>query len=226
MRVISVASNSKLDIDSNITSNNYSGTYKLFNIRYAQYIKTDIDMRIYNVVDKHSNLVYRMYAGIGIPYKNSYALPFEKSYFAGGANGIRAWQSRKLGPGSFYSAESNPFELTGDIQLEGNLEYRFDLIKVLEGAVFVDAGNIWLLKKDTIREGANFELNRFYKEIAIGSGIGFRVDLNFFIIRLDMGVPLRKPNLPELERWFFQQKNGTIKNFINPVFNIGIGYPF
>lgn len=211
------------------------GSFRIFNIRYAQYIRGDIDLRLYNTIDKHSNMVYRIYIGLGVPYKNFSVLPFEKSYFSGGANGIRAWQSRKLGPGSYFNPESTVIDRIGDIQLEGNMEYRFDILKVLEGAVFVDAGNIWLLKKDLARLGGDFRINEFLNEIAIGTGLGLRLDLNFFIIRTDFGFPLKNPILPKGERWIFQSKdvhNENLKKLgfnnykTSPVFNFGIGYPF
>ena len=118
--------------------------------------------------------------GIGIPYGNSKAIPFEKQYFSGGSNGIRAWQVRTLGPGSYNPTDTVSFlNQTADIKLEANAEYRFKLFWILEGAVFLDAGNIWTYKDDPARPGAQFKLNKFYKDIAVGTGAGLRFDFKF-----------------------------------------------
>ena len=179
--------------------------------------------------------MYRFYSGIGIPYKNFSVLPFEKSFFSGGANGMRGWRLRKLGPGSYFDPDANIIDHIGNIQMEANLEYRFDLLKIVEGAAFVDAGNIWLLEKDNNRPNAAFRTNEFMNEIAVSAGVGLRFDLNFFIIRTDIGIPIKDPILPKGERWMFQNKNahnGILNNLgygnykILPVLNFGIGYPF
>lgn len=207
-------------------------------IRYAQYLKTDFDLRFYNHINKHSNVVYRVFFGVGKALKNFNVLPFEKSYFGGGANGIRAWTARSLGPGSSENITGLTIDKIGDIQLEGNIEYRFDLIKIIDGAIFLDAGNVWLLKEDNTRPNAEFDFNRFYNEIAIGAGIGARLDFDFFIIRLDTGVKMKDPSKPLGEKdglvikhffdeqWKIGYKDlyGKKYPFLN--FNLGIGYPF
>lgn len=207
-------------------------------IRYAHYLKTDIDLRFYNNINKHSNVVYRLFFGIGKPLKNFNVLPFEKSYFGGGANGIRAWTARSLGPGSSQNTSGLTIDKIGDIQLEGNVEYRFDLIKILDGAVFLDAGNVWLLKQDNTRPNAEFDFNRFYNEIAIGSGIGARLDFDFFIIRFDTGIKIKDPSEPlgekngwAIKHFFDNQWKSEYKTFYGRKypflnFNLGIGYPF
>ena len=202
-----------------------NGNYEIFNTEFAQYVKSDIDMRYYNILDENSSLVYRFFAGAGVPYKNSTALPFEKKYFAGGANGIRAWQVRNLGPGSYVEQErSSPFpNKTADIKLEANMEYRFRLFWMLEGAFFLDAGNIWAINKNDERQGALFEWDRFYKEIAVGTGFGTRFVFSFFTFRVDMGMKLRDPALPLNERWIIGNRSLQRQDF---TVNIGIGYPF
>jgi outer membrane protein assembly factor BamA len=181
--------------------------------------------------------VLRIAAGIGVPLKNFTSLPFERSFFSGGSNGIRAWQSRTLGPGSYADNGTFTFDQFGDGQLEGNIEYRFKMFKMLNGALFIDGGNVWLRQKNASKPGAEFELDRFYKEIAIGSGAGLRADFNFFVLRLDMGIKIRDPQFAEENRWvagrlfdpawkkeYRESHNGRKYNFL--VFNIGINYPF
>lgn len=217
---------------------NADGGYELINIQYAQYVKPEIEFRYYEVINKNSNMVYRLFAGIGVPLNNLSVLPFEKSYFGGGANGIRAWTARTLGPGSLSETASTAIDRIGDIQLEGNVEYRFDIIDMLEGAAFVDMGNIWLRNDDPKRPGGQFEFDSFYKEAAIGAGLGIRFDFSFLIIRLDAGIPIKNPSLPDGEKWIFQSKEKTnlareefygagfdkYRSRVN--FNFGIGYPF
>jgi len=198
------------------------GTYSFFNIKYAQYIRVDADFRYYDVINKLNTLAFRFYSGIGIPYNNMDILPFEKSFFCGGANSIRAWEIRSLGPGAYLdTSEINGFDKTGDILIETNIEYRFPIYKSLQGATFVDAGNVWLTNKNSSFPQGDFQFDRFFKEIAIGIGIGFRFDFNFFIIRFDAAVPIRDPNHIENERWVINDINTKKINF-----NFGIGYPF
>lgn len=200
------------------------GQYELFNTEFAQYVRGDIDFRYYNNLDQNNSLVYRFFAGAGLPYNNSTALPFEKKYFSGGANSIRAWQVRNLGPGSYNELVQSTYpNKTADIKLEANVEYRFKLFWLLEGALFVDAGNIWAITKNDERVGALFDPRTFYKDIAIGTGIGTRFDFSFFIFRLDLGIKARDPILPEGEKWIIGKRKMTSDDF---TVNIGIGYPF
>ena len=199
-----------------------SNAYKIFDLEFAQYIKADIDARFYQKIDKHQNLVYRAYIGAGIPFGNStQGLPFVKKYYIGGANDIRAWQVRTLGPGTYSGGTL--FNQIADMKLLFNLEYRFDLIAFIKGALFIDAGNIWALDKSDDREGALFDPNKFYKEIALGTGIGLRFDFSFFILRFDFGMPLYDPSFPENERWLSTFDELNLNDF---TLNFGIGYPF
>jgi len=200
------------------------GTYHdLFGIRYAQYVKMDIDYRYNWHLNKANTFVGRLFMGLGYAYGNLEVLPFEKSYFSGGSNGIRAWQVRSLGPGSYTNDEAVYPNNTADLKLEGNLEYRFKLIWALEGALFLDAGNIWAVSKKDNRPGAKFEMDRFYKEIALGTGVGARVDLKFILFRLDLGLKLRDPSKSSNERWIIGNRPFR---FSQLTYNIGIGYPF
>lgn len=211
------------------------GRYQLAGIPYSQYLRTDVDYRYYFNTNEINKVVLRIAAGIGVPLINFTSLPYERRFFSGGSNGIRAWRSRTLGPGSYMDSKQAGYDQFGDGQLEGNLEYRFKLFKMLHGAVFVDAGNTWLRKPDPTRLGGDFKLDRFYKEIAIGTGLGVRGDFNFFILRLDVGIKVRDPQFTEKERWVIEHwfdKNWK-KDYREKhsrgyftVFNIGIGYPF
>ena len=197
------------------------GSYHLFNVRYAQYFRFDADIRFYKIFNEKNKLVLRLKGGAGFPFTNLDALPFEKSFYAGGANSIRAWRLRQIGPGSFKDTTNSIVEKTGDIDLEGNLEYRFPIYKAFQGAAFLDAGNVWLRKKNPDFPGGEFNVNRFLSEIAVGFGLGLRMDFKFFIIRLDAAVPVRDPSMDKTHRWVL---NNTGLDKLN--FNIGIGYPF
>jgi len=197
------------------------GSYKIFKIRYSQYIKADADYRFYNIVNQHSSLVYRFTLGLAVPYGNIDIMPFDKSFYAGGANGLRAWKLYDLGPGGYSDTATAKFYKTGDVHLETNVEYRFDIYKYLKGALFLDAGNVWLREKNIQYPNAEFQFNDFYKEIAIGCGVGTRLDFSFFIIRLDAAIPLRDPRRVHELRWVYDEMKLTKVNF-----NIGIGYPF
>ncbi|MBN1132417.1 MAG: BamA/TamA family outer membrane protein [Bacteroidales bacterium] len=201
-----------------------SGNYKIFGVDFSQYVKGEIDFRNFNYLDEGISFVYRTYIGVGVPYLNSAAMPFEKQFFSGGANSVRAWQVKNLGPGSYNDTISRGFpNQTGDLKLEANFEYRFKLIWKIESALFLDVGNIWSLALGDDREGALFKLNRFYREFAIGTGIGARLDFNFFIFRFDLGIPLRSPFPVEQSNWL--PGNAGIKGN-DLTFNIAIGYPF
>ncbi len=229
------------DLGNSIQPNTFAkdgqGEYKLANIVYSQYLRTDADYRFYYNLNDISKIVFRIAAGIGKPLKNFPQLPLERIFYSGGANGIRAWQSHSLGPGSYADDGKYSYDQFGDGQLEGNVEYRFKIFKMLNGAYFIDGGNTWLGKPRIDRPGGDFQFNRFYKEIAIGSGIGLRFDFNFFIIRFDLGLKVRDPQFEENKRFIIQNlfnpawkndyqstHNNTKYDFFT--FNIGIGYPF
>jgi outer membrane protein assembly factor BamA len=197
-----------------------------FNNPYAQFAKFEVDYRYYFRYSEDQTLVFRSYSGIAYAFGNSSTMPFVKSFFAGGADDIRAWRPRTLGPGSFVGEGFDQIERIGDLKLTLNAEYRFKVYKYLNAAFFADAGNIWLLNTDkfTNKTGGQFQLNNFYKQIAMGVGVGLRFDFSFFIIRLDVGVPVYDPQRIELNQsnWaIFNLKDSDI-NFLN----LGIGYPF
>lgn len=201
-----------------------TGNYQLFGVDYAQYLKADIDLRSYTILYEGVSLVLRGFAGVGFAYGNSQAMPFEKQYFSGGANSIRAWQVKSLGPGSYEDLEETDYpNQTGDVKLEANMEYRFKLFWKLELALFLDVGNIWSLSEQDDREGAGFEVGRFYKELAVGTGLGTRAVFSFFVFRFDLGVPLRSPYPLGRSNWLPGNAGISGRDL---TFNLAIGYPF
>jgi outer membrane protein assembly factor BamA len=197
--------------------------YQVLDTRFAQYIKSDFEYSRGFAIDKYNSIVTRGFIGIGVPYGNFDVLPFEKKYFSGGANGIRAWPVRSLGPGTYKASPEEYPNQTADIKLEANVEYRFKLISFIEGALFLDAGNIWAINEKDNREGAQFKINEFYRQIAFGSGTGLRFDMSYFILRLDLGMKLRDPSVPENKGWIIGSRPYSNNDF-NLTF--AIGYPF
>jgi outer membrane protein assembly factor BamA len=197
-----------------------------FNLNPSEFGKADVDFSYHHYINRFNNIVYRIAVGWGFPYGNSPALPFEKSFFSGGANSVRAWNARTLGPGS-YNEKVN-IEQSGDIKIESNIEYRSELIRlsngiVIEGAAFVDAGNVWTKKEDISRPGSQLEFDNLIPELGVGAGLGIRFNFSFFILRLDGGVKLRDPSLELSERWVYPNQKFVIGDVTG---NLGIGYPF
>ena len=198
--------------------------YQTFNTRFAQYVKGDFEYSRSFIIDKFNSIVGRTFFGIGIPFGNFDVLPFEKKYFSGGANGIRAWPVRSLGPGTYNASSKEEYSnQTADIKLEANLEYRFKLIAFIEGALFIDAGNIWAINEKDNRPGAQFKYNSFYKQLALGTGTGLRFDMSYFILRLDLGMKLRDPSVQNNNGWIIGSRKLTSNDFN---FTFAIGYPF
>ncbi len=225
IRINAEAIGNMLGLVSNLTdAEKTDGTYQVLGLSFAQYIRADIDIRYNMILNDVSSLVCRGFAGAGIPYGNSKAIPFEKQYYGGGANGIRAWQVRTLGPGSFVPDYTNFLNQTGDIKLEANLEYRFKLFWILNGALFLDAGNIWAYNDDPTQPGAQFTLNSLVKDIAVGTGAGLRFDLNFILIRADLGIKLRDPWISDGSKWIIMNRPYNFSNDFTGI--IAIGYPF
>ncbi len=198
--------------------------YTYFGIKYAQYLKFDIDYSHNQYLNPANRIVYHFFGGIGIPYGNSSAMPFEKQYFAGGSNSMRAWQPRTLGPGTSLQRDPENRTSYGELKLETNLEYRFNITGNLEGACFFDVGNVWNISKLTSGdEESRFKLGNFYKQLAVGTGIGLRYNIDYLVLRLDTGLKVVDPYQAEGER-FVPANRGW--NFDDFVFNFGIGYPF
>jgi len=208
-----------------------TGQKRLLNTPISQYLKARLEGRYFLAMSPGVRLANRLILGFGYPYGNSTKMPFIKQFFSGGNNSLRAFRSQSIGPGTFrspYADSTNYFaDQSGDIKLEMNTELRLRFNKFIGGAVFVDAGNVWLFRADTSQPGGEFTKN-FMSQIAVGTGVGLRFDLSILILRFDLGMPIRKPWLPVGERWVFDQidfgSNEWIKK--NLILNIAIGYPF
>jgi outer membrane protein insertion porin family len=209
--------------------------FTLFGSPYSQYARFDVDLRYYWQPDLKNKIATRLNLATGYAYGNSETMPYIKQFAIGGSTSIRAFPARSIGPGTYNARPLNAYrsrtlfiDQRGDIKLEGNIEYRFDIYKSFKGAVFTDAGNIWLRHEEPTRPGGKFEKDTFLKQLAVGSGAGMRYDFGFFVLRLDIAFPIRKPFLPEGERWVVDQINFGSKNWRrnNLIFNIAIGYPF
>lgn len=197
--------------------------HELLGIRYAQFLRADIDFRQYWRMGESSLLVFRQFVGVGVPYGNSYDMPFERSFYAGGSTGMRGWTYRRLGPGAYVPSQSTPnIERIGDIQLECNAEFRFPIYGSVNGAVFADLGNIWNYHDNDLLPGGAFHFNTFYQQLALDAGIGARFDFKVAIIRLDLAMPLRYP-YPDSQGNHWNLKSMGILD-LHPVLNIG--YPF
>jgi outer membrane protein insertion porin family len=211
---------------------------KARNLEYYKYVKFSADFRRHISINPTNGLAVRVNMGLAVPYGENQALPYEKYFFAGGSNSIRAWQPRRLGPGSRRPGE-NPdpkeqglfdyrFEQPGEILLEASAEYRSKLIGFLDWAFFIDAGNVWRLYKQQLQPGAEFQFNRFYKEIALGTGLGLRLNFSFLVIRFDYGIKVYDPARAEGERWLLDNISLSSPGGEpgQAIWNIAIGYPF
>ncbi len=207
-----------------LTGKNESGRKTLLGIPYAEYFKVDVDMGTSYRFDEYNTLATHFLVGVANPYGNSIVLPFEKRYYGGGANSVRGWNTRTLGPGT-YRNDSLGYDFankTGDIKLDMSLEFRRKLNKMFELATFIDAGNVWTIKNYSSQPGGYFRWTRFYKELAASYGLGIRVDLNFLLLRLDFGMKAHNPALSAGERWtVFTPK--LKRDF---AWHFAIGYPF
>lgn len=239
--------------------------YKLGKVNFAQFARFELEPRYFFNFKRGQALSFRMFIGVGIPYGNSKyttiqtklngkdtvfekevaVMPYIKQFFAGGPNSLRGWGFRKLGPGGYntYGINRNNLDQTGDLKFELNAEYRFNIYKIFKGALFSDLGNIWLIKQDPDKPLADFNAKRFMQELAWDVGLGLRMDLNFFVVRFDVGYALYDPAFPKGDRWTFNKINNeeyklykqprnkkldlykfSVKDFLG--FNFAIGYPF
>lgn len=213
------------------TEENSDNIVRVFGTPISQYSRIRTDFRYYFKTGEESRIATRLYAGLGIPYINSTVMPYIKQFYAGGTNSMRAFRARTLGPGSYYpedDSENILVDQTGDVKLEANVEYRFPIAGFLKGALFTDFGNIWLVNDDPLRPGGQFKMDKFYKEIAVGLGFGFRIDVDLIVVRFDWAIPARKPWLDEGERWVVDEINPFDRTWRrqNVLWNISIGYPF
>jgi outer membrane protein insertion porin family len=197
---------------------------------YSQFAKLSVDGRAYYNFRDKNKIALRVFAGTASSYGNSSTLPYSKQFFSGGPNSIRAFQINSIGPGTYLqnAATTGFLQLGGDIKLETNAEYRFGIYKYFKGAVFVDAGNVWLQKSNPANIGSPFAFSSFMNELAVGAGLGLRVDVSFFVLRFDLAMPLRKPWLEDNHRWVVDKIDFTSPTWRtqNLILNIAIGYPF
>lgn len=212
------------------------GTAKMFNVPFSQYLRLSTEYTYYFYFGKKSSFVARGLIGLGLPYGNSTAMPYEKAFFGGGNTTIRSWDPRRLGPGRFVAESTNSsLKGIGDIQLVSNLEYRFPMFSIFEGALFTDIGNVWLKNKSDEVPNGELNLKELPQSIAVGIGYGLRAKIsNFIIVRLDFGIPLHDPGREDTEQWLspkywldYEKKDKSfIPSFKYLNINFGINYPF
>ncbi|WP_320052343.1 BamA/TamA family outer membrane protein [uncultured Acetobacteroides sp.] len=202
-----------------IKSADNSSVSSIWGMPYAQFVGTDYTVVYNQRLDSKNRVVYRFQIGASFPYGNSSALPYEKYYYVGGANSMRGWQVRMLGPGA---ASDSVMRGLGDFKLEGNLEYRYKLFWSLEGGVFLDAGNVWFLPRDHRQSNETFKIDTFLSQIATNTGLGLRLNLGYLIVRFDVGIKMIDPTKPYGNR-FLLSRMPKSDNFS---YHIGIGYPF
>lgn len=196
--------------------------YTIFKIRYSQYFRTDLSLSRKIMLGEKTAIAGRLYGGVAMAYGNSTAVPFDRLFYAGGSNSMRGWTPRTLGPGSVPRPDSEFPTQLGDMKLEANLEFRFPIWGIVNGATFFDLGNIWFLKSDPgqYSDEAVFYARDFYKQLGFNTGFGLRFDIKFAVLRLDWGIQLHNPNNPAGERWIHNFK------WKNTALNFGVGYPF
>lgn len=207
------------------TAPNSDGYYSVFNIAYAQYAKGDLDFTKSFALNSDNSLAIHFGLGVAYPYGNSTVLPYEKRYFSGGANSVRGWSVRELGPGTFRGSDGRVdfIRQTGDIKLDMNLEYRTHLFWLVDGAAFIDAGNIWTLRSYAEQPGGQFRFNRFWKEIAVAYGLGFRLNFNYFILRLDGGMKAVNPAFTDSKHHYPITRPNFKRDF---ALHFAVGLPF
>jgi len=211
---------------------------KIFGTRYSQYLSGNLDYSRTIPIDEKNSFAWRLGGGIVFPYGNNKIVPIQKRFFSGGANSVRGWGIRDLGPGAFYRAGSDFYDHSGDIRFDANIEFRSKVFWIIELAAFVDAGNIWTIKKYEGQEEGNFKWNSFLKEIAVAWGLGIRLDFDYFLIRLDCGWKAYDPaNRPKYQKTpdgydrisGFKSKWAIARPFDfkhNTAWHIAVGYPF
>ena len=200
--------------------------YRLFNIAYAQYVKGDIDFTRYLMFDNNNTLALHVGFGIAWPYGNSTILPFEKRYFSGGANSVRGWSVRSLGPGRYARHDGNIdfINQTGDMKLDLNMEYRAHLFWKLNGALFVDAGNIWTLRNYEDQPGGQFKIHRLLDDLAVSYGLGLRFNFDYFILRFDLGMKAVNPAYEGEESEHYPLIHPRLSR--DYAFHFAVGMPF
>lgn len=214
-----------------------SGSRQVFGINFANYLRGDVDVRRYLSLSSNRTVVLRLNTGLAIPYGNSQVVPYVKKFFVGGTSSMRAWRVRSLGPGTYRDTSAvTYYSSTGDIKIEGNIEYRYKIFSSLKGALFADIGNIWNLRIDTLNPESTFRFDRFYKEFGIDAGMGFRFDFTYFVMRLDVATRIYDPSYLSID-----EDPWVIRNFClycdtdgdgykefgkDLLLQLAVGYPF
>ena len=201
---------------------NDNGEYAILGIPYAQYVKGEFDFAKNIRIDHRNSLAFHAGVGVAVPYGNAKTIPFEKQYFSGGANSVRGWSVRDLGPGSF-AGNGSLMDQSGDIKLDASIEYRSKLFWKFQGALFIDAGNIWTIRDYANQPGGVFKFNKFYKQIAVAYGLGLRLDLDFFILRFDGGMKAINPAYETKKEHYPIINPKFSRDF---AFHFAVGYPF
>ncbi len=200
-----------------------------FGVQHSTFVRTDADLRYHIHLSNRNELVIRGFAGIGVPIGDQSVIPYERRFASGGSNYLRGWRLRTVGPGSFSAENNLQLTRTGELGLLGNVEYRFNIVEAavgLDGALFMDAGNVWNLKADTLFPNGEFKADRFLNEFAINTGLGLRLDMEFLLLRADLGIPVWDPNFELNERAVIRNFFDSKWFFNRPVWNIAVGYPF
>ena len=201
--------------------------YKILEKEFSQYMRGEFDLRGYYRLDNHSMVAARSFFGVAVPYGNSTAVPFTKQFSVGGPTSLRGFEIREVGPGGYVNPIHDQnynlgfFNQTGNMKMEANVELRFDIFKWFKGAIFTDVGNVWLLNKDAATPLGDFQFDRFWREFAVDVGPGVRLDFNYFVVRLDYGIPIRNPGISGNNKWYIHETN------LGPgIFQLAVGYPF
>lgn len=220
---VEVAGNVLYGLSSLFRQTKQDGTYRLFGIQYAQYAKAEADYTYVQNLNSRNAVAYHVGLGVAVPYLNSSMVPFEKRFYAGGANSVRGWNVRTLGPGCYDARNyvTDFINQCGDILLNLNMEYRAKLFWVIEGAIFIDAGNIWTIREYPNQPGGVFKINKFYQQIAAAYGLGLRLDFTYFLLRFDLGIKAHNPARGE-DHWpLLHPRWGR-----DATFHFAVGYPF
>ena len=204
---------------------NLNGQHTILGIAYAQYAKFDFEYAKSFLINERNSVAFRLALGMAVPYGNASILPYEKRYFSGGANSVRGWSVRELGPGSFSGKDGKIdfINQTGDIKLDLSLEYRTYLFWKLHGAFFIDAGNIWTLRNYAEQPGGQFDIIKFYRQIAVSYGLGFRLNFDYFILRFDMGMKAVNPAYTTAKQHYPFLSPNFRRDF---TFHFAVGLPF
>lgn len=197
---------------------------KLMGVPFAQFLKLNSELRYHYRIDKNQSIASRLAGGVIWSYGNASTAPYTEQFYVGGANSIRAYAARSIGPGAYYLDKDNKYSFinhVGDIRMEANVEYRFRIVSDLHGAIFLDAGNVWLMRRDENRPGAELTLKNFGRQIALGTGAGLRYDMDFLVFRFDCGIGLHEPYDTGKSGYYNIRKFGD-----SLAFHFAIGYPF